>query len=146
MRLVEVVGFPNPFKQSVVDVDGVVVVGILFSGVTVLQVTMTAGVVCLVAGGWVLVVLQGGYEQGVVVFLKDLGVDVLDVVELQTEIFLVVVEAIVLVAPVFVGVAVPLAFSDGVNVEGHGRDVQGLVVVDAVVEDLEQFLMCLRVL
>ena len=93
-----------------------------------------------------MVVLQGGYEQGVVVFLKDLGVDVLDVVELQTEIFLVVVEAIVLVAPVFVGVAVPLAFSDGVNVEGHGRDVQGVAVVDAVVEDLEQFLMCLRVL
>ena len=46
----------------------------------------------------------------------------------------------------FVGVAVPLAFSDGVKVEGHGRDVQGVVVVDAVIEDLEQFLMCLRVL
>ena len=89
-----------------------------------------------------MVVLQGGYEQGVVVFLKALGVDVFDVVELQTEIFLVVV----LVASVFVGVAVPLAFSNGVNVEGQGRDVQGVVVVDAVVEGLEQFLMCLRVL
>ena len=51
MRLVGVVGFPNPFKQSVVDGDGVVVGGILLSGVTVLQVTITAGVVFLVFGG-----------------------------------------------------------------------------------------------
>ena len=41
-----------------------------------------------------------------------------------------------------VAVAVPLAFPEGVTVDGHGRDVHG----DAVVVGLEQLSMCLRVL
>ena len=87
-----VVGADDGVEVQGEDEHGVVeeaVAGILFLGVTVLHVTITAGDVCVVGGGWVnfavVLVLQGRDEQDVVEV----------VVELQIEIFLVVEEATV---------------------------------------------------
>ena len=168
---------PDPFKQSVVvdelqgeDGHGVVAVevgtvflvvlvnGILFSGVTGLQVTVVFfGVVEVV------VIVQGGNEQGVVVFgeavelqgedaqgvvdgdtLIGVGVTVLFVCTVVFDVLLQVTILGVVFLTV-VALVVILAFTMGFNVVGHGKDEQGVVAFGAAVVFLEQILMGLTV-
>ena len=93
------------------------------------------------------VVGHGKDEQGVVafgaavVFLEQILMGLTVVVDVLLQVTILVV-----VFGVGVALVVPLPFAIGFNVVGHGKDVQGVVSIGAVVVFLKQFLMGLVVL
>ena len=157
----EAVELQGKDAQGVVDGDTLIGVGVtvLFVCTVVfdvlLQVTIL-GVVFLTVVALVVilaftigfnVVGHGKDEQGVVafgavvVFLEQILMGLTVVVDVLLQVTILVV-----VFGVGVALVVPLPFAIGFNVVGHGKDVQGVVSIGAVVVFLKQFLMGLVVL